>query len=233
MNKPQKTEDDFKARVRRLAFKIRDWARKYISQKSMAVTFGRKLMDRSLRMAILLAFSLVVSIALFYFFLMLWGVYQQTPVGRSFALDFPSQHRMISVVLQKSSFSLLIRANLTAFVICFLVAVGCQFLMISRYLYFSRGFFGKLLWWGVPLTGLVAWYLKVEHQWRYWHMAAGLSVIPTLILFGSCFSVADDLVPEFQSVWKKTMHIKDAILSGGLPRIKEWLNDLADRINRA
>ncbi len=95
-----------------------------------------------------------------------------------------------------------IEVTLSAFLICFVIGVICRFFHISHYLYLSQGLFGKLVYWGVPLTGAVSYYIKNKYGFSDWQVTGFIAMIPTYLMFTSCFKYSQKLIPEAGDVLK-------------------------------
>ena len=129
-----------------------------------------------------------------------WHLFSQTQVGQTYAQIHDYNHRMTAAVFNQDLVTLSVQMVLTSFVICFITAAICQVLYLSRYLYSPRGLLGSCIFWGLPLTMLVALYSQHAYGYKQIDLAFSVALVPTMMVFMSCFKYADRVLPEMGDI---------------------------------
>lgn len=169
-------------------------------KESKIYKYCRKLLNVITEVMVLIAFTFVFFMLLLYLAKYLWFIFTSTPVGQAYSTIFEESYRMTSDVLNRNLISLAMNLTLTACAICFIIGTIFKFLHITRYLYSGRGFLGRILFCGLPLTYLVALYLQYRGNFTRIDTACIVAVVPGLCLFARCFKYTDDFVPEMVDV---------------------------------
>lgn len=141
-----------------------------------------------------------------------WFFYIATPVGKQYIISFEKEAKLISELLNENTTRLGMKSSLYAFLVSLAIGGLSHFLYISRYFYYSMGFFGKLVFWGLPLSTLVAYFLRSEFGLAQWGVAYTIALLPTLGLFSICFESAGDIVPEIGEVIRSIRHRRSELL---------------------
>lgn len=170
--------------------------------------------DLMTRTILLVVITIIVNTGFLYFSKMMWTFYIATPVGERFITEFPVRAQAFLNVFSRVSIGFSIRVTIAAFTTCLAISAICQVLHIARYFYHSRGFFGRIILWGLPLTAVVAKYIQSGFGFGFekWGTAYAVSLIPTLCVFMLCFKVTTELLPEIGYLIKKSDVIKTEII---------------------
>lgn len=158
--------------------------------------------------AFLISFTIAFYIIILYYVKYWWYLFKSTDVGQAYAEQFYYNYQMTNDVLNRNIYDLSINLTITSFVICFLVSSVCQIFFISRYLYSGRGNFSRIIFFGLPLTYIVATYIMPTNEFNNMDSAFIVAVIPTLCVFMGCFRLSEKLLPELDDIIKKITHIR-------------------------
>ncbi len=153
--------------------------------------------------ALLVAAATAGYAVLLYFFKMLWNVYVATTVGQYYLAEFPIHAQRTINVLRRNLLEFSLKMNVLAFLVCMGAGVTCKVIHISRFLYFNRSMFGRIVICGLPLTAFVALIARSKFGLPEWNSAYTYSLPPTLALFSGCFNLADRLFPEIGDFVKR------------------------------
>ena len=141
--------------------------------------------------------SVAVCSGLLYAFNIFWALYVSTPIGHQFVKLFGSDTAAIERVLSYRPLFLSIHVNLVVVKICMAGGAIGRLLLLVRYLYEYRGFWGRLLFWGVPCICLSAYFIRISFNFE-WIAALLLSAICTLVLLNRCIRFVSRLLPEIR-----------------------------------
>lgn len=144
---------------------------------------------------LLICFTVIVYVCLLYFLKYLWIVFASTDVGIKYAEIYIENYRTTNDVLSRDIFTLAIKQTLISFAICFAAGMILSFLHIIRYIYSNRGFFGRIIITGLPLTYVVALYTHTSGNFSHMDTAVIVALVPTLCVFTGCFRLAEEYVP--------------------------------------
>jgi len=150
--------------------------------------------------ALLIIFTAVACILLLYFFKYLWILFTASPVGQKYAEYFTYSYRITDDILNANFIDLAITLTVTSFIISLIIGCICQFFLIIRYLYSGRGLFVRMLFFGLPLTYIVAVYMRYMHGFGHMDTALTIAVVPTLCVFSGGFRIAKEYVPELVDI---------------------------------
>lgn len=170
--------------------------KRFFSRKNPIIRYIYKLLNTAIEAFFLVLATWFICYILMYLADIMWRLYLTTPMGSKYLALFEERAQTIIQVFELDHFYLTVEVTVASFVICFLVGAVCHFLHISYYLYHSRGFFGKLIFWGMPLTALVAFYIKFQFGFSDWEVTCIIATIPTYLLFISSFTYSQSLLPE-------------------------------------
>jgi tetratricopeptide (TPR) repeat protein len=174
--------------------------------------YFRKLAGTFVEIILLIICTAVACICLLYMAKYLWFIFTASPVGEEYAGLFVESCRITNDVLDRDFIRLAINLTLTSFVICLIIGVICKFFLITRYLYSARGYLVRIIFFGLPLTYIVAFYMRYTGDFSHIDTAFTIAVLPVLCVFGGCFSLADEFVPDLADIkrgfGKKTDKLK-------------------------
>ena len=148
---------------------------------------------------ILFVVSMILCLGLLYIFKYLWVMYTSTPTGEHFVMRFPSNADAIEGVMRQNLFLFCLYVNVTAVKIGLAGGLIGKLLSLVRYLYEYRGFWSRILFWGLPFTCFTAYIIRPYYDLD-WIPALLLSVIPSLMLMSPCISLISELFPEIKTV---------------------------------
>jgi hypothetical protein len=173
------------------------------SFRSSFVRHGAKVVQTVIDASILLALTAVIYTVLLLTCNFMWKSYRASPVGQGYAEMFPTRAQNISDILTRDPFNFSIQVIAGSFVIAVLIGTLFTLLCITRYLYHPRGILGRIVFFGLPVTGVVAFHLQSSLQINQWMSAYVSALIPTMCLFPRSFKYTYDLFPELGSVLRK------------------------------
>ncbi len=186
---------------------------------SSFVNYGAKVVQTVIDASILLAVTAVIYTVLLSTCNFMWKIYRATPVGKRYAQMFSARAQNISDILTRDPFNFSIQIIAGSFAIAVLIGALCTLLGITRYLYHPRGILGRIAFFGLPITGVVAFHLQSSLQIDQW-ISAYLSVlIPTMCLFPRSFKYTYDLLPEIGSVFRKCGLWKKPVTINSVPSL--------------
>jgi len=173
------------------------------SKKSGLIQYIKILYGALIEAGMLVVAATALYAVLLYFSKMLWNVYVATDVGQYYLAAFPIHAQRTINILGGNLLEFSLNMSVLAFLVCMALAVVCQLLHISRFLYLNRGMFGRIAICALPLTLLVARLAMSEFGLPEWHSAYTYSLVPTLAVFSGCFNLAEKLFPEIGDVLKR------------------------------
>lgn len=156
--------------------------------------------------AFLLAFTAVFNYLFLYGIKIFWLSYASTPVGDLFLRKSGERVRFIVKLINYDILELTINLTLAAFLICLIISAVCQLLHVIRHFYTHRGLPGKVVYWGLPMAGFVAYYLGYLYQFEKWGGLYIIALLPTLLVFMLCFKISEKLLPELGFVINKVYY---------------------------
>ncbi len=229
----EKTDENHSGIIKK-SIKFKDlshFSRKYFSRKSSTFQNSSKISE-AISQAILMAIlTAILYTGFLYLSKMMWYVYISTPVGKYFVANFTDRSQAIFYLFDMNLLYFSIFVTGAAFTICLIVSAICRVLHISRLLYHSRGMWGKMVYWGIPLAALVAHYLQSAYDLNRLEIAYLVAFIPTLFVFPACFKLSDMLLPEIGTLLQRAALIKDKFFGSAVPEVKKWVRDLIEKIN--
>lgn len=172
----------------------------YLLPRSRVSRYMNILMSAAMESSLLLLAVYVLCVTLLYLAYMMWGLYQQTLVGERFLTTFHDKAFAINEIMELDFWYFSKDITLSAFLICIGISAVGWFLPVCRFFYLSQGFFGKLIFWGLPLSAIVACYIQDTFGFSSLEMIFIVSVIPTCCLFMSCFNHTEKLIPGLEEI---------------------------------
>jgi hypothetical protein len=162
--------------------------------------FFRKLLGTITEIILLIAFTVVAYVIILYFVKLWWVLFSTTHVGQAYADMFSKSYRITEDIFSRDIINLAANLTLTSFIVCLVTGALCKFLHITRYFYSALGFFGRIFFFGLPLTYIVAVYMLYTDDFGQIDTAFTVAAVPTLCVFTGCFRLAEEYVPEFIDV---------------------------------
>lgn len=160
-------------------------------------------MQKSFHLALKAVFQsgicLVLNIALLYFSQMLFGFYLKTPMGPYFVASNPELMDTITQLTDMGFENLSISLVLTALFTSLGILAACKLFFLARYIS-PMGNIGRTIACVLPISGVVAVMIPESVAVGGWGTAYALSVFPTLVMFNTCFAIADELFPEMNEL---------------------------------
>lgn len=155
-----------------------------------------------------------------------WALYTETHVGQVFISGNPEITAVIHNLLGGNLPFSGLMATLFAWGHLALFGVVGQLTMLLRFFYLSRGVIGRVLLCGGPLAAWSAMMLNDSLNTGF-SAAVVLSIIPTLILMHSTFSLLSHYLPEIDDLYrvliaKKTESMRDFLKRKWRERDGEW-----------
>jgi tetratricopeptide (TPR) repeat protein len=160
------------------------------------LNYFQKPISRITEIILLIAFTAVAYMFLLYCAKYLWVLFTATDVGQAYAEIYVESYRITNDVLNRGIFSLSMSMTLTSCVICLIVGAVFKFLHIIQYFYSARGFLGRIIFTGLPLTYIVTVYMYYTGNFSHIDTAMTVVFVPTLCVFTGCFRFAEEFVPE-------------------------------------
>ena len=164
------------------------------------------------RIMIILGLTILLCAGLLYLCKLLWFMYQMTPVGSYYVMHYVEKAEIINRLLGRNFLIFSFRISVSALVICMLVGIISRLLYIHQYLYRSMGMIKKLLFWAVPLSMLVAYYLQTVFIHDTWSMIFIYASVPTLCIFSYCFDLVELVIPDLTDIFKFLITLKDKVV---------------------
>jgi len=167
---------------------------------STVVGFFRKRLHVVAEVILLVLCTIAGYILLLYAAKYLWFMYASTPIGQAYGHYFSESYRLTNGILNRNFIILAAGITLPSFVICLIAGALFQFFHLTRYLYSNRGFIGRIIFFGLPLSFLVAVYFR--HLGKFSHLDTSLilTAFPVLCVFMGAFKLAAVWIPEFSDL---------------------------------
>ncbi len=170
------------------------------SHKSEFTRYMNEFRDSLLYLVILLSISYTATLLTFIICRTGWSVYMSTPVGEKFMEAFYDRASQIQTVMDMDIFVLSFDLTIAAFLVCMAVAVVFQLLHFIKLFFLPMGIFGKILFWGLPMTALTAYRITMIYDMDSYTQVFLISMPPTLIIFAGCLSSASKLLPQLSEI---------------------------------
>ena len=159
------------------------------------LTRFKKPVSRITELILLFAFTVLAYIFLLYCSKYLWFIFMSTQMGQAYAVFYEESYRITNDLFSRDIVSLTLNLTLTSFLICCIVGALLKFLHIIQYFYSFRGFFGRIIFAGLPLTYLVALYIHYTGYFKNMDTAVTVAFVPTLCAFAGCLRFTEEFVP--------------------------------------
>lgn len=196
------------------------------------VKYVRNVISEAVYSLLLFVFTVVAMGMILYLGKMMWFMYQSTPVGQQFILNYPERAAMVAEILADNPAYLSIELTLSAFLTCIFMGVVCQFLQLTRYFFIPYGAIKKIVFWALPLSGVVAWNLQSDYGYTDYKATYLLGLLPTLGVFSNCLEFTYRLVPEVSDVFA-TLTACSRHAKRKYPAIKQRIEAIIERINES
>ncbi|NOY69019.1 MAG: hypothetical protein GXP53_05940 [Deltaproteobacteria bacterium] len=188
--------------------------------KHHLIMYLRKSQTLFIEALVLVLCTAIFCITAFYVFDMLWQIYLETQVGQRFIITCPKETAAIRDLLDINFCYFAVELTITSFLICLSIAAFCRFLHISSHFYLSMGIPAKLLFWWLPLSGVVGFYIQREYGFVSMDIVLFVASIPTLFMFMGCFKYANKLIPE-----------AGPLLAAGANLAKKTIKEVVNRLS--
>lgn len=144
--------------------------------------------------------SVAICAGLLYILKAFWLTYTSTPTGEHFIMHFGSRADAIERLFSQRLFFLSLYVNAMTVKVCLVGAVAGRLFFLVRYLYEYRGFWGRMLFWGLPCAAFTACITSVSYELD-WIPTLVLSAICILLLLNPCIRFVSGLIPEIKAIW--------------------------------
>jgi len=141
----------------------------------------------------------------------LWILYLETPVGQRFLADHIVYVGVIENLQRQNFLILTLRVALIVIAVCLVLGAAGRVLLVMRYIYDPQGFFGHLIFWGIPSAVLTSFAIHRTLKLG-WAVSFSLGLLPTLLLFNYCFRFTLGLVPEISTVFGSIVSLTKKVL---------------------
>ncbi|MEE9913117.1 MAG: hypothetical protein K4571_15500 [Deltaproteobacteria bacterium] len=169
-------------------------------RRSNVASFFRKRLHVVAEVILLLLCTMAGYILLLYAVKYLWFMYTSTPIGQAYGRYFSESYHLTNGILNRNFIILAARITLPSFVICLIAGALFQFFHLTRYLYSNRGFIGKIIFFGLPLSYLAAVYFWHIGEFSHLDTSLILTAFPVLCVFMGAFKLAAVWIPEFSDL---------------------------------
>jgi len=176
------------------------YKQKLFSRKNPVIRYFYRLTGTLVEAVFLVAAIGGLTFILLYLSKMMWFLYLSTPMGNKFIDLFPDRAQLINDISGLDLLTFTAELTLSSFVICIGISAVCRFFHINYYLYHSQGFFGKLFYWGMPITAAVGYFIMGKFGFAEIELSICLALIPTYLMFFNCFKYTERVIPEVGSV---------------------------------
>jgi len=159
----------------------------------------RLLWSKSVALAFASGVTAILYAGLFYIINLFWILYLETPVGKRFLALHIVDVGTIEGLLSENFLLLSLEIILAVLTACLIFGAVSQIFLLIRYFHEGRGFFYRLIVWGVPCVALTA--VAISNIYERGLMASFLlAVVPTIALFQSCLRFTSGLLPDISTV---------------------------------
>ncbi len=173
-------------------------------------SYGSTLTDVAMRAFFLLLFVAAGIFGILILTKMFWTNYQHTPVGEHYFQVYGERSRMISDFLSQDIVRLCLGLTWVPFSSCCIACGVLRLFHITSYLYEPRGRIVKIALFGLPLAALAGWNLYQAQLAISFRQGYFLALLPTLVIFSSCFEYTSLLIPE---IGETMANLKTGLLS--------------------
>jgi hypothetical protein len=172
-----------------------DMEKKKKSPKERFSAYIQKFFNLILKAALWAGICVAMNIGLLYFVQLLFGFYLKTPMGPDFIAENPELMEAIAKLTGMGFEELSLTLTATAVLTCLGILAACKLFFLARYIA-PMGTVGRVIACVLPFSAVVAMLIPKSVPVGGWEIAYALSVFPTLVMFNSCFAIADGLLPE-------------------------------------
>lgn len=167
--------------------------------KNAVFEWLRLLWSKSVGLAFASGVTVILYAGLLYLVNLSWMLYIETPIGkRSLALHIVDI-RAIEDLQAENFLMLSLEVSLIVLMVCLVFGAVSQVSLLIRYFYEGRGFFYRLIVWGIPCVALTA--VAISRTYEIGPVASFLLGLgPTMVLFHGCLRFTPGLLPEISTV---------------------------------
>ena len=176
--------------------------KRFFSHKNPAINYFYKLINTLIEATLLVLAVGILCFLIYNTLGILFDLYLATPMGAKFLSIHPQRAETLLRLTELDLVYFCTEVTVSSFVICFILSAICRMTHISHFLFLSQGLFGKLVYWGAAFTGAVSYYIKNKYGFSSWEVTAVIVMIPTYLMFISCFKYSEKLLPEIGDVLK-------------------------------
>ena len=187
--------------------------------KKFSADYWRRASEVLKRLILFLVITFIINTGFLYACRLAWTFYIATPVGERFVTRFASRAEIIVDLLDRISIIFSLQLTVTAFATCLAISAISRVFHISRRVYEPRSVFGKILVCGIPLTAVVAIYVRSYLNMENWAAAYFAAFVPTMCLFTTCFDAVRELLPEIGELYNKAVPLVRAQLKTMIEKI--------------
>jgi hypothetical protein len=180
---------------------------RFFSTRNPAVRYIYRLIDKTFEAFFLLLATWGLLLLLLYVLKLFWCLYRTTPMGGQFLSLFPERAMTMMEIADMELLHFSFDITFTSFLFCMALGAICRFTHISYFFYSSQGLMGKLIYWGLALSAMVSFYVKKEYGFYSWEVVFIVVMIPTYIMFISCFKYTESLLPEAADVIRSILSV--------------------------
>ena len=167
--------------------------------KNAVFEWLRLLWSKTVGLAFASGITVVLYAGLLYIVNLLWMIYIETPVGKRFLSLHIVDIRAIEDLRVENFLMLSLEVILIVLMVCLVFGAVSQAFLLIRYFYEGRGFFYRLIVWGIPCVALTS--VAISRTYEMGPVASFLFVlVPTMVLFQSCLRFTPGLLPETSTV---------------------------------
>ncbi len=192
--------------------------RDIFTRKNLYYNYVANFLDIMIQAILLVLITIILCIVFLYVCKMSWHVYISTPLGKKFLELYAVSAQSIVYVLNRELILFSIQLTLEAFTICLAISAICQVSHITRYFYLPRGFIGKIVLWGLPLTAIVAIHIQLVFGVKQFGLTYVVALVPTLCVFSGCFKFTYELLPEIGTLIEKSLQIITKTIQAKFPK---------------
>jgi len=194
------------------------------TRKNPYYNYGAKVLDILIQAVLLIIITFILYTLVLYLCKISWNVYVETHIGEKYLQMYPATSQSIFDLLNRNLIQFSMQMTSAAFSICLVISALCQVFHIARYFYLPRGFFGKILLWGLPLAAVVAFRIRPVFGFHPFGFAYVVSIVPALCVFSGCFHFTYELLPEIGDLLHMVLNLKAAIARKTHPDKKRRVN---------
>ena len=169
--------------------------------KNSVYEWPRLLWRKSVGLACTSGVTVVLYAGLLYLVKFFWILYIETPAGKRYLTLHIVDISAIEGLQGENLLTLSLRVILIVITVCLIFGAVSQVFLLIRYFHEGRGFFYRLILWGIPCVTLTA--VAISRTYEIGPVASFLLGLgPTMVLFSSCLRFTPGLLPEVSTVFE-------------------------------